>query len=91
MPPTRISDLCEKILDRERVYLAAFESDIAVLTKRHGAGPVQEALQLLGARNADAGDVWDAGGHALAVRCGLARALYEHQERPEDFHSATEV
>jgi hypothetical protein len=86
-----IDELAERILERERIYLAAFESDIALLTKRHGAAPVQEALSLLGTRNADARDCWDRNGHWLAVRRGLIRALHDHRERPEDFHSATEI
>ena len=89
--PTRIADLVEKILERERLYAAAFESDIALLTKQHGAKAIEEAFALIGTRNADTRDHWDSQGHELAVRRGLLRALHEHRERPEDFHPATEI
>jgi hypothetical protein len=86
-----ISELCEKILARERVYCSALAADIAVLTKAVGEGPMREALALLGARQADGSDRWDRNGHELAVRRGLARAIFEHQTSPENFKSATEV
>jgi hypothetical protein len=60
-----ILELAEQILARERLYDAAFESDLAVLTKRHGEGAVQEALALLDAREAD--------DEAPAVRRGIIR------------------
>jgi hypothetical protein len=40
-----INDLCEKILERERIYCSALAADLAVLTKLHGEAPVREALQ----------------------------------------------
>jgi hypothetical protein len=86
-----ITDLCEKILERERIYCGALAADLARLTKVHGEGPMREALQLLGARQADGSDRWDRNGHALAVRRGLARTVFEHQISPENFKSATEV
>jgi hypothetical protein len=86
-----INELAERILQREQVYLAAFESDVALLTKQHGAKAIEEAFALIGTRNADTRDHWDSQGHELAVRRGLLRALHEHRERPEDFHPATEI
>jgi hypothetical protein len=86
-----ISDLCEKILERERVYCSALATDLAVLTKLHGKAPVREALQMLGAKQADGSDHWDRNGHELAVRRGLARAIFEYQTSPENFKSATEI
>ena len=86
-----ISELCEKILERERIYCSALAADLARLTKVHGEVPVREALQMLGARQADGSDRWDRNGHALAVQRGLARAIFEHQTSPGNFKSATEV
>jgi hypothetical protein len=91
MPPTRIADLVEKILEREQIYEAAFEADVANLTRVHGEAPVREVLQLLDTRRAGGADHWDGPGHTQAVRRGIAPVLSDHEERPDDFHPATEI
>jgi hypothetical protein len=72
---TRVADLVEKILDRERVYIAALEADITLLTKQHGAKAIEEAFALIGTRDADTRDHWDRQGHALAVARGISSLL----------------
>jgi hypothetical protein len=91
MPPVRIADLAEQILDRERIYAKALEGDLAVMRRAHGDAPVKEALALLGARHPDEPGRWDSRGHARLVARGLARAQQDLQERPEDFRPATEI
>ena len=86
-----INELCEKILARERVYTAALEADLANMVRTEGETCVREALTLLGARRSDGSDHWDRNGHELAVRRGLARAIFEHRISPENFRPATEV
>jgi hypothetical protein len=89
MPPTRIADLVEKLLERERLYSAAFEADLARMTKVHGAAPMQEALALLGARRAD--DRWDQQGHALAAARDIRGILQRRKQDPDAFDDATKI
>jgi hypothetical protein len=80
-----INDLCEKILERERIYAKAFEGDLSRLKKIHSEACVREALQLLGSRQADGADRWDAQGHALAVQRGISSLLQRRVEDPQRF------
>jgi hypothetical protein len=81
MRPNRIIlELAEQISAREELYDAAFESDLAVLRKRHGEGPVEEALAVLEAREAEAGEPWDQQGHTLEVQRGITRVLREQRD-----------
>jgi hypothetical protein len=77
IPSRAILEIAEQILARERLYDAAFESDLTALRKRHGDGPVEEALAALEAREAEADEPWDQRGHTLEVQRGIARVLSE--------------
>jgi hypothetical protein len=80
MPLTRITELAEKILEREKIYDAAFRADLDLMKKLHGHEPVREALQLLAEAPPPTNpSKWNQRDHAARVRAGIGRFLFERR------------
>jgi hypothetical protein len=71
----RPSDLAEAILDRLNTYGSALQGDLRRWRASHGEAVVNEALSLIERQGRVSADLWDAQGHAHAVRVGLMRAI----------------
>jgi hypothetical protein len=89
MPSRVIADLAEKILDRERIYSAAFAADISRMKKLHGDEPVREALQLLAQGGPPrTSENFNARAHRIEVERAISRLLQRRAEDPELFRPA---
>ena len=78
----RVADIAGRLRERQRVYQAAWATDLRRLRAEHGQ-LVDEALQMVAkpVRNADH---WDRAGHRRAVERGIERVIAEHHEQHDD-------
>jgi hypothetical protein len=79
----RVADIAERIVERRKIYTAAYECDLRRLSAEHGDGPVQDALAMI-----ETHDGWDREAHARAVQRGIERVLRERRQRASEFPDA---
>jgi hypothetical protein len=85
-----IDTIAERITERRRIYDAAMQADLALLSRAHGSGLVVEALQRL-KEPSRASASWDARAHRTEVSRAIARLIERRQLYPDGFDDATKI